>query len=317
VKSVKSVAKKTKKRRAFTLIELVTAVALLVLVLTFSGIIFKVSIESYRTANANTEIMQKLRVVTEQLNADFKGLAKDGYLILDCNEIRNRSEYQNSLLGNFRADRLYYFSTGDFQSWFKTDIRSNIARIYFGHDSVSLNNPIVLVSKWSLARDVALLTPGVILPPLDCNNISYAQYKANISGTLVNANSLLVNSVSVDMQFDPNNIRRLMCQNVGEVRIEWTDGTKYLLPDNSLALAWFSLAMSRTDGNPPVIRPDPNYVIVENKDTAVPPRYYWARWTPATPTQLWPKAIKFTFTLYDSKRILREGRPFTHIVYLD
>jgi hypothetical protein len=29
------------------------------------------------------------------------------------------------------------------------------------------------------------------------------------------------------------------------------------------------------------------------------------------------RALKFTFTLYDSRGIIREGRTFTHIVYLD
>jgi hypothetical protein len=29
------------------------------------------------------------------------------------------------------------------------------------------------------------------------------------------------------------------------------------------------------------------------------------------------RALKFTFTLYDSRGILTEGRTFTHIVYLD
>ena len=29
------------------------------------------------------------------------------------------------------------------------------------------------------------------------------------------------------------------------------------------------------------------------------------------------RALKFTFTLYDSKGILKEGQTFTHIVYLD
>ncbi|GAG37847.1 unnamed protein product, partial [marine sediment metagenome] len=29
------------------------------------------------------------------------------------------------------------------------------------------------------------------------------------------------------------------------------------------------------------------------------------------------RALKFTFTLYDSKGILPKGRVFTHIVYLD
>jgi len=29
------------------------------------------------------------------------------------------------------------------------------------------------------------------------------------------------------------------------------------------------------------------------------------------------RALKFTFTLYDSKGIIKKGRTFTHIVYLD
>ena len=29
-----------------------------------------------------------------------------------------------------------------------------------------------------------------------------------------------------------------------------------------------------------------------------------------------PKALKFTFTLYDSKGILKNGRQFTHIIYI-
>ena len=32
---------------------------------------------------------------------------------------------------------------------------------------------------------------------------------------------------------------------------------------------------------------------------------------------IYPKAFRFTFTLYDSKGILEEGKTFTHIVYLD
>jgi hypothetical protein len=34
------------------------------------------------------------------------------------------------------------------------------------------------------------------------------------------------------------------------------------------------------------------------------------------PTDLYPRAFKFTFTLYDSKGVIKEGREFTHIVYL-
>ncbi len=267
-------------KKGFTLIELVVAIALLSMVLGFSSVIFKTCIEAYRTAGANSEIMQKLRAITDQLNSDFKGLQKDGYLILHCEEI-NRREYLNSIPADFRADRLYYFSTGDFQSWFEPDIRSNIARVYFGHDADSLDFlSDRIVSKWNLARDVLLITPGV--SRIDCDPNSYAYYKANPIITQTLAKNL-VNGVSADIQSDPNNIRRLMCQSVGEVVVEWTDA-------NTTLLRWL---------------PDPN-TIPSGKV-----------WTPAMPRQLWPRALKFTFTLYDSKGIIKNGRTFTHIIYLE
>jgi len=37
---------------------------------------------------------------------------------------------------------------------------------------------------------------------------------------------------------------------------------------------------------------------------------------PTWPEELYPIAFKFTFTLYDSKGVIKEGRTFTHIVYL-
>ena len=290
-------------KKAFTLIELVVAVAILAMVLSFAGVIFKVSIGAYRTAIANTEIMQKLRAITDQLNRDFKGLQKDGYLILHSEEI-TRKEFKYSLsLDIFRADRLYYFSTGDFQSWFDSNIRSNIARVYFGHDWFSLFDDIP-VSKWRLARDIVLLTPGIPVPPLpavvDYNNISYAECKVDPLRVLSWANELLSFSVPIDIEADPADVRRLMCQNAGAMQIQWTDGTKYPPPNNSLA--WFGLSSPSENSDIEFI-PDP-------------PTYYRAFWIPLTQQQYWPKALKFTFTLYDSKGTLKGGRTFTHIVYI-
>jgi prepilin-type N-terminal cleavage/methylation domain len=284
-------------KKAFTLIELMVGVALLAMVLAFTSVIFKVSIESYRQGGANMEIMQKLRAITDQLNSDFKGLQKDGYLMLHSEEKPGRQEFKNSPATTFRADRLYYFSTVDFQSWFNAGIRSNIAMIYFGQDYRSLedSNPI-LVSKWNLARDVELLTPGISQVPLDCNDISYAACKANIPLILVRADTLFSSSVLIDFK-DPNEFRRLMCQNAGQMVIEWTDGTK----DLGGSLAWFGFS-----------RPQGYTADIET----FPPPYYQAFWKPDTPKQYWPKALKFTFTLYDSKGILKDGRTFTHIVYI-
>jgi prepilin-type N-terminal cleavage/methylation domain-containing protein len=294
--------------KAFTLIELVVAIAILVMVISFAGVIFKVSINSHRTAAASAEIMQKLRAITDQLNADFRGLGKNGYLIIHSEVLPGRREYANSSPADYRADRLYYFTTGDFQTWLSWNIRSNITKVYLGHDSDSLTDPAIPASKWSLARDVRLITPGYV--GLDHDDFSYAQFKAEVATTEADAAVLLTSGIPIDTQ-DPCEVRGLMCQDVGEILIEWTDGTKY--PDNSLA--WFGFSVPRTIGIPGVIAPRPEYDPVENVDTSVPPLDYVASWTPEIPAQYWPKALKFTFTVYDSKRILEQGRLFTHIVY--
>ncbi|RKY23285.1 MAG: hypothetical protein DRP79_09440, partial [Planctomycetota bacterium] len=211
---------------------------------------------------------------------------------------------------DFRADRLYYFSTGDFQSWFNSNIRSNIARIYFGHDGISISNPDIPASEWYLARDVQLITPG-IFDINDCNGLSYANFKADVGGTIADADSLLNVGIPIDIR-SHDDIRSLLCENVGEMKIEWTDGTKYPDPDNSLA--WFGFEMPRKDGAPPDIPPNPDYNGIEVKTTS-PPIYYRASWTPSN-RAYWPRALKFTFTIYDSKGIFDEGKTFTHIVYL-
>jgi len=299
--------------RGFTLIELLVAVAILAIVMSFAGVIFKVCVESHRTAIANTEIMQKLRAITDQLDSDFKGIQKNGFLVLFAQVQTNRREYRDSAVQNFRADRLYYFSAGDFQSWVNPAIRSNISRVYFGHDGYSLDTTLnKLVSAWTLARDIVLLTPGY--SGVDYNDISYAECKVDLL-RFEDPCDVLIRPVVVDMSA-PDSLRSLMCQNAGEIVIQWSDGTTYPPPDNSLV--WFGLSLTRTNGDAANgVLPIPVYASIETKDPAVPPMYYIAFWEPNVPQQLWPKAMKFTFTLYDSKGVIKNGRTFTHIVYLD
>jgi len=290
---------KLRTRRAFTLIELVVAIAILVMVISFAGVIFKVSINAYRIATASTEVMQKLRAITDQLNRDFKGFRKDGYLILHS-DVLSRKEYGNSPApADFRADRVCYFSTGDFQSWFGQNVRSNITKVYFGHDSRSLYDTAFPVSKWSLARDVKLITPGSSGID-DSNNISYAEFKADVllplKIELQNFQNLLISGIPIDIQTNSDDVRALMCRSVGEIRIEWTNGAK--APNDMII--WYGLTL-------------PGGYPVEELGPPGPP--YRATWTPLTPKQYWPRALKFTFTLYDSMGILKRGRPFTHIVY--
>ncbi|MHC4113925.1 MAG: PulJ/GspJ family protein [Planctomycetota bacterium] len=254
-------------KKAFTITELVVAIGAFALMLSFIGVLFNANIDAHRTAGANAEIMQNLRAITNQLERDFSEICKDGYLLL----------YSDKLAA-FHTDRLYYFCTGDFQSWFDSDVRSNIARVYFGHDTISLSDANIPASRWRLARDVMLLTPG-IPEGGDNYNSTFAAFKADESLVVNDANNLL----SIDMENDVNDARRLMCENIGEVLIEWT----YEDPNNSGMINWFLQ--------------DPNSPI---------------NWTP-TSTAAWPTALKFTFTLYDSEGIIKKGRRFTHIAYLD
>ncbi len=297
-------------RKAFTLIELVVAIALLTMAMSFSGVIFKIAINARRTSTATAEIMRNLRALTSQLDSDFKGLQKDGWLILYSEEMGNKKEFDNSVLGTFQADRLYYFSTGDFQSWFPPYVRSNIARVYFGHEWNSLYDNSIVVSKWSLARDIRLLTPGIASTD-DSNDVSYAVCKADLR-SFENPYDALYTPVTIN-KADTDSFRNLLCQNVGQIVIEWTGGNEYLNSDNSLA--WYGLSNSKTDwafqNGVPL---DPAYTTIE--DITNLPVSYSAEWAPFTPRQYWPKAVKFTFTLYDSKDVIKNGRTFTHIVYI-
>jgi prepilin-type N-terminal cleavage/methylation domain-containing protein len=252
-----------KNKNGFTLVEVVTAIGILVVVVVFTGIIFRSSIESYRIAGANAEIIQNLQTITTQLDRDFSQIRRDGWLGI-------RVETNSRL--DVRMDRIYYFTTGDFQSWFDAGLRSNIARIFFGHDSDSLNNTDMLLKQCKLARDVLLITPGTT-GLADCNNVSFVKFASEPNAfedmTILN-NSVLAGT-------DANNIRQLMCENVGELKIEWTNS----IDSSTKMLIWFSSSEA---------------------------------WGPGGD---WPKAIKFTFTLYDSKGILKDGSRFTHIVYLN
>jgi hypothetical protein len=270
----------------------------------FSGVIFKESIGSFRTAMAQSEIMRKLRVITEQLDSDFKGLQKDGFLLIRS-AIINRSEYFGAVADNFRADRIYFFTTGEFQSWVDPDRRSNIARIYFTHDNLTLIDAAIPVNRWRFLRDAQLLTPGYVGP--DFNDISYAWIKANPA--LVFADVAVI--PDIDVANNPPTIRRLLYENAGQLKIDWTDNTK----DPNGAIAWFGLEMPRSVGDT-FIPPDARYADPTDPVETFSPFLYSATWIPSTLQELWPKAIRFTFTLYDSKGVFKNGQTFTHIVYL-
>jgi len=123
-----------KSKRAFTLVEVLVAVVILAIALGAMGIIFRMSLDAYRASTATAEIMQKLRAITEQLNADFKGLRKDGIIFL----VATVDNPDPTLCK--RDDRIVFFTSGDFQSYddqqtktsgIKKTVRGNVARISY------------------------------------------------------------------------------------------------------------------------------------------------------------------------------------------
>jgi hypothetical protein len=344
------VARVKKMKKSFTLIELVVAVALLAIVFLFAGTIFKVSINAYRTAVANAEIIQKLRAITDQLNADFKGIRTDAPLWIWFQE-------DNLATDPNRYDQIMFFADGDFQSTQLYDygkspvvpsvppitgpehpVIGNVARIHYGQaQSHDANNNLQDPPEWPkedrlLARRQHILTADTKLaewPHADMldfgdgsganklneryehDSLSLAQWKAidwDSYGNAVVKNCFGFRPL-IDMD-DPNTFHKLMCEGVGSFAIQWA-----YWDSGDKRFYWFPS--------------DDHFILIGNKFGVyfnVPGSMTITGWDPIENVKyksgdkflsnFYPKAIKFTFRLYDSKGIIKEGREFTHIVYI-
>ena len=361
-------------KKGFTLVELLVAIGLLALVISFAGVIFRVSINAHRTAIANSEIMQKLRAITNQLDSDFKGLRKDGEIAVAWNArpVTAAGYVDNDLDGYERFDRIMFFADGDFHSYRAEPmvVRGNVARICYMLANKPSNNPgsgpIRPVQqepqKRMLARTQHILTDnsalGVFLDPnaaseqelylwnnyLEYDRITLDDWKiiswpdkASLISVICDVIagqsnvSEQVKGAQVDPA-DPNSIHMLLCEGVGEFKIQgWYDAQQRWMPDvdpdgdGFLLDTDFIPASNGTELDPMevpgVLYPyrswypmDPNsYVRINNMS-------YNGRLLNQANFNSIPglgRALKFTFTLYDSKGIIKEGRTFTHVVYLD
>jgi prepilin-type N-terminal cleavage/methylation domain-containing protein len=365
-------------RKAFTLIEMVVALGILAMVLSFAGVIFRVSTDSQRMAMANAEIMQKLRVITEQLDADFSGLCKDGEILVFWRAARKPNftgANPNDPLAFERFDTIMFFATGDF-STYKTyagnqPIRGNVARICYTLANVPSNDPAnpfrplaQKTSKRMLARTQHILVPpnpadpnlsqrlrgftdnqwrdwnskeetdaismqGWLLIPEDvkADIISVAAdvevaLKTVSSTKYKTAGGVLLNRA------DPASMYALLCDGVGQFEVQgWTwddrmqpaqwrwapdvnpDGDKDLTDDSDFVLEGPDLHPTVIPG----LRYPGGPVTVRNHEIGMDE----LRDVPFNEVPGLGRALKFTFTLYDSRGLIPNGRTFTHIVYLD
>jgi prepilin-type N-terminal cleavage/methylation domain-containing protein len=260
-------------RKGFTLIELAAAVGILALVLSFAGVIFKVSINSHRTALANTEIMQKLRTITGQLDADFRSVVYEygGYIGFntDTFNIDGTNVQVNS-------DCIAFFTSGSFQSTGQYDgetIAGNVACVFYGQPDPNSFGGLPKPRQNMLLRRQTILTGDASAagsPEGEYYRKSLSQWR--VAPPFADPDDWVKRPL-----IDPNNLQ------------------SYLVMLMAKGVHNFTIQFSESDptGN---IR--------------------WTRSTTGGPQSINTKAFKFTFTLYDSKGVIKNGRTFTHIVYL-
>jgi len=360
-------------RRAFTLMELMVAVGILALVLSFAGIVFNVSIEAHRMAIANAEIMQKLRAITAQLDADFQGLRKDAEIFVawvaaDRRSLPPEDTNDCDLDGFERFDRIVFFADGDFQSYGSAPpVRGNLARVSY---MLARNGPAKAESmprhKRVLARTQHIITadpalPAGLLDPADPNALTDPQWhdwhsgyeyekitpeqwkhidkggKANMLTAITDVNvftptvGLAVRGADIDTA-NPASIHMLLCEGVGEFKVQgWYDLERRWLPevdpdgDGDLSDSDFYL----DPADPTSLAPDRVPGVLYPYRRSVPRPYGGVAinglsYPPVMVNEAnfsripgLGRALKFTFTLFDSKGIIKQGRTFSHIVYLD
>lgn len=282
-------------KKGFTLAELMVSIAVLALTMAAAGTIFKMSIQAYRTANATTEIMRNLRAITDQLNADFKGLRKNAPLAI---------RFEIDPTDGLRYDQIVFFANGDFQSVrqyeyepskFKT-VAGNVARLYYGQAS----DPNILARKQKILTADASLYPTELNDPAEYEKVALAWFKVI---PLTDPRLAAWTGRPTISARDALNLHMLMTKDVGDFKIQiWRASQP----------RWFPSV--NPDGDPDTddsdFPADQKFGRLFNAPPKSNPGSVWSELSD------WPKALKFTFTLYDSRGVLRKGMKFTHIVYI-
>jgi hypothetical protein len=81
-------------RAAFTLIEILVSVAVLVVIVLICGQVFQAASAVSRTANASGDILQEAWGIEQQMRADFSRISPDGALVIHSVEVPNDYNYR-------------------------------------------------------------------------------------------------------------------------------------------------------------------------------------------------------------------------------
>jgi len=353
-------------KKAFTLIELMVAVGILAIVLSFAGVVFNAGIDTYRTSAANAEIMRNFRAITDRLDADFEGLRKDGEIFVTWVAKDRRPDFTDCDVDGFeRFDRITFFADGDFQSYGTSPmVRGDVARISymlatrggFTAEGQPRAQRILARTQHILTADSALapsLDPNAVAPGVwyDWHNVYEYDRMASPDPSVslnewkhipwdqkaemltvvtdVNVGTPTIGAIFRGAHVnpaDPTTIHILLCEGVGEFKVQgWYDAQSRWVPevdpdrDPITADSDFFLGTTTVPG---VLYP--YRISASPEDYGGVSIYSFPMYPQASVSEAnfnsipgLGRALKFTFTLFDSKGIIEQGRTFTHIVYLD
>ncbi len=174
----------TSRQRGFTLTELLVAIGLTAVLVLVSGMVFRMAVDAHLRAQAAGEITRKLRAITDQLDADFAGLRKDGELVLiwvpsdvrykdgvlydpDANGSPNTVDDDNNGVPDRyeRMDRIMFFATGDFQSYSNQPPTGTTVAIPGGMPRKSIRGNLARICYMIGKKDVTTAGRPANLPP--------------------------------------------------------------------------------------------------------------------------------------------------------
>ncbi len=363
----------SKRQPAFTIVELLVAMALVAVLLVVSGAVFRYSVQAYRAASAMAEIMQKYQAITYRLKTDLVGLQKEGEICVVW--VPGTDTTGDNIVDKFeRLDRFYFFTAGSFQTynvWTYQEGGTAKQGVLHGHtarvcymlagDGQGKRAADLPPHKRILGRSQHLYTSANVSTDFpnwasftsEQNN--YFEFDTKTAAQWRNEpiwnpkaasqkSDMAERILDVDLfapfgpqgserrgiQIAPSvplNLHLMLAQGVGQFRVQgWFDREKRWLPeidpngdgdyrDSDFFLQGNSI---RSDKIPGFLYPGKLHELGPG---------YTEKYGPYDPNNLDAEhfdsipglgpALKFTFTLYDSKGVFPEGKTFTYIVYLN
>ena len=263
--------------RGFTLIEMVVAVALLVVIILAVGQIFRNASGAIGLAQATSEVVSNVRGAQLQIEQDIAGLDRRGFMTIKT---------LTAGTGTIRSDQIVFTTVGSFTNYttansYSSAASANAAIIQYDQAGTYVASPTTTSPAYVaiLARQVTALcvgtsygTPGQIYGTLSLT----APLPAIQNPAAITTPPTVPASTTDCFKMMP-----IMLQGVSSFAVDWT-----MSAPAAGALVWTSPTTTAT-----------TFSNDSNGGT-------------------YPKALRFTYTVTDTKNVLQGGRTFVHIVKL-